>query len=502
MHRFTSPGNSIQHASHPPANSRPNGRLYFPDGYFQYPAAPANRLKKALACALFALAALAFLPRALQAQTAPTDTRYLLTDKEAVLLLPPELIAANAVNMDWAPDSRHVVAVRYRQPMQPTTNPMQPPPPSEIDIVVWNGVSLHAQESWKRIFPYTSRLHGDLQWLPTTPTAIQEISWLEKTPQPGPDNKPIEILQTRQLLLFIDSQRGFVKEIPETEGDQIFLSPTRPHSVIVRGWPNINPEVPCSLIAIRSDGALSPPVTLPAKMGLNNISWSEDGSRMNLLLMELLPEKKGVLTHWMQFNPQTGALTALTAKPANYKPDPKPVPQPLQIKPALIKAQMADTQIHLPALWLESAQSSEQPRTLLAADAKNGKLAPDGRAVLYSSSGAAWVTPLFRISKEEFKAAQIKSQRLIALSNAKQLALGLLMWAADHDDAFPNGDNLNAELTPYLRSDALFEGFNYTYKGGPIADIAEPANTVIGTVEGPGGSALLYADGHAKWKDR
>ena len=36
---------------------------------------------------------------------------------------------------------------------------------------------------------------------------------------------------------------------------------------------------------------------------------------------------------------------------------------------------------------------------------------------------------------------------------------------------------------------------------GKIADLPDPWKTEIGYVTGPGGAAVLYADGHVKWQD-
>ena len=41
---------------------------------------------------------------------------------------------------------------------------------------------------------------------------------------------------------------------------------------------------------------------------------------------------------------------------------------------------------------------------------------------------------------------------------------------------------------------------NYTYPGGPLSEIASPATTVIGTMKGASGQAIIYADGHVKWQ--
>jgi hypothetical protein len=76
------------------------------------------------------------------------------------------------------------------------------------------------------------------------------------------------------------------------------------------------------------------------------------------------------------------------------------------------------------------------------------------------------------------------------------------MWASDHDDTLPGPNDINSELSPYLKNESLFDQFTYTYAGGPLAAIASPAETILGTVDGPDGQAVIFSDGHVKWRNR
>src|SRR5207247_7975617 len=85
--------------------------------------------------------------------------------------------------------------------------------------------------------------------------------------------------------------------------------------------------------------------------------------------------------------------------------------------------------------------------------------------------------------------------------NARQLALGLMMYAQDHDGMLPSAsDNIRDLVMPYVKSEPLFDGLVYQYAGGPLNAITEPAKTLLGYVAGPGGRANLFADGHAAWQ--
>ena len=75
-----------------------------------------------------------------------------------------------------------------------------------------------------------------------------------------------------------------------------------------------------------------------------------------------------------------------------------------------------------------------------------------------------------------------------------------MMCSQDNDDNFPPaGDGLKDTLTPYIKNASTFPGFVYTLNGGPVKDIKDPATTMMGYIPGPGGYAVVYADGHVQW---
>jgi hypothetical protein len=79
------------------------------------------------------------------------------------------------------------------------------------------------------------------------------------------------------------------------------------------------------------------------------------------------------------------------------------------------------------------------------------------------------------------------------------VGIALMLYAADMDEVLPNGENFVNRLTPYIKDRKMIAAFNYTYAGGPMDQIKDIANTELGFTMGPGGRAIVYADGHAKW---
>lgn len=115
------------------------------------------------------------------------------------------------------------------------------------------------------------------------------------------------------------------------------------------------------------------------------------------------------------------------------------------------------------------------------------------------------------------------------LSNLKQIALGMLMYAQDHDEHLPDAATWMDDVQPYTAGEALFRcpgaphlpwgyAMNASLSKRNLAEIAMPVNTVlvcdsdIGTRNAAGGPEIVcvpprhdggnnyaYVDGHAKW---
>lgn len=112
------------------------------------------------------------------------------------------------------------------------------------------------------------------------------------------------------------------------------------------------------------------------------------------------------------------------------------------------------------------------------------------------------------------------------LSNLKQLALGALMYAQDHDEVFPPAETWCDDLYPYLKNTQVFccpvSPYGYAYNAAlskkPLAQVDAPAEMVLffeaahrekNAAGDPtklplahrhnGGDCFAYADGHAKW---
>jgi prepilin-type processing-associated H-X9-DG protein len=117
------------------------------------------------------------------------------------------------------------------------------------------------------------------------------------------------------------------------------------------------------------------------------------------------------------------------------------------------------------------------------------------------------VVPVTRMPREPWLTQVRAAQREEVVSNARQIGTALMMYVQDYDETFPPaGSGVADQLGPYVRNREVFNspgqdspGFVYVYNSNTVANIKEPASTVVGYLPGPGGRATLYADGHVRW---
>jgi prepilin-type processing-associated H-X9-DG protein len=160
------------------------------------------------------------------------------------------------------------------------------------------------------------------------------------------------------------------------------------------------------------------------------------------------------------------------------------------------------------------------PQTLVLRKGADGQWIVDLRQSIIASIGLA--EPFLLRAREQAEQSSCQS-------NLRQLALGVLMWAQDHDEVLPPAENWMTELEPYLKNPEIYRcpaapelecgyAYNLAVAGLNLADIPDPAGAVLfyeSTVGMPstadmgetqpqpgrheGGNNLAYVDGHVKW---
>jgi hypothetical protein len=454
-----------------------------------------------------------------------TEPHFVLTEHDAWLLAPAAMAAAPTVlDAKWSADGQYLLASRMeeRVPLSLITNFTPSAPPQlkgDISLVLWDQGLSRAQEVWSK--PLGRESIRQIAWLPGTDIAFVVLTWEEKTVHAERDQAtgnvvPVEGTQPHQRLLRVIASTGKTEAAGEIDGkEELKVSPLHPFGVLFRTeWHYERIPQPGSTVqglkswwestvrVLNADGSLGRAVSLPSNLDFNQTAWSEDGDLFYWLGSETtrVEGKPKLVNTWYAFDPRAGTVEALPAPPKTYQQPPASFPLNLkQTAPTVTEGETTQT---LRALWLESQAQSEQPRALVCADGEWGPPSPSGNAALYFAQGAAWVVPLARVEKQVFLEARRKALKAVAMSNAKQIGLALLMYSQDYDETLPSPrQNVANLIEPYLKNSSILAGFSYTFPGGTLGSVSAPADTIMGSVSGPGGAAFIYVDGHVRWKD-
>lgn len=154
------------------------------------------------------------------------------------------------------------------------------------------------------------------------------------------------------------------------------------------------------------------------------------------------------------------------------------------------------------ALWIEATTPGPEKkftRALVAAESDASRiLLSDLSAVLFTHDGALYAAPIATLDRLAFE----KLQKQLAITNAKQTGLGLMMYAQDYDENFPHDpSSVKNVLLPYLKDRDILENFTYTYSGNTsLSKLDKPDQTQLGYITAPGGRAVVFADGHVRWE--
>lgn len=146
------------------------------------------------------------------------------------------------------------------------------------------------------------------------------------------------------------------------------------------------------------------------------------------------------------------------------------------------------------------SQKPEIPvKAKLSTSRTYARFSPNSDCVAFLVSGALLLREIKPINQDMAKKLVAQEAKQKAIYDSKQAALSLIMYASDIDDVLPGAEGWEAKVNPYCMDMDLLKRFNYTFRGGNMANIENPASTELGYILGPGGRAVAYCDGHVKW---
>jgi hypothetical protein len=179
--------------------------------------------------ALLGVAATLAVAYAQRPARAPERPRFVLTEREAFLLAPAELVAAPTVRgAVWSSNGRYVLAIRHDLgPIPPPgliSSPEGQPPPGEVSLVLWNRAARRSREVWKKRAEVSDV--KSIAWLPGTNVALAEVAWIEAAPPGAPRQEGMPPGRIgRRTVLRLDAAGGVVSALPITEPTEQLFHP-------------------------------------------------------------------------------------------------------------------------------------------------------------------------------------------------------------------------------------------------------------------------------------
>jgi prepilin-type processing-associated H-X9-DG protein len=196
------------------------------------------------------------------------------------------------------------------------------------------------------------------------------------------------------------------------------------------------------------------------------------------------------------------SLETRTAPTPKYMPEPTSASAAnLELLEGVHKVTQGKAEKQVQGVWLFGDKGEGNQPVLVCTDARQGQLSPTNNGVTYIRDSGVFVRTIVKVDKRIIDDAKKAAEKTVLMSNAKQVALGLILYAADNGDVLPGPSGWESLVSQYLKNDSLMSGFVYTFGGGDMNKIEKPAETVLGYIVGPGGRAVAYVDGHVKWEN-
>lgn len=418
-------------------------------------------------------------------------------------LLPVQVVSDAAVqDARWSPDGAYALVKRHQPKVTAEDitklieasakgqgGPMQAP--IEVSLSVWNKKTGKTTELYRRIADPQSI--QDVEWVPKSSSVVAEIVTVERSPRG-------ESLPPQTAIVEFDVRSGASRTLASvTDGALILMtSPTENLTALISMQIASQPEgkfVRNSSVRFYSvGGKVSPAIDLPTNAAI--VGW-HDGRTLALHVRKTDDPQEGVLNPVL-LDSRTGQMREVKggAWPQRSNFAQNQEVGDLKLSPPFYRPEPTVRGLLLSA----KEETSPNKGALVTMEAEYAEISPAKDGVLYVTRGVALFRPIVAVPKEVYENARKAAERAEAMSRAKQVALGMIMFASDHDDNLPgNGSDWQNNVSPYLKNDSLFNGFNYTFGGGNMSQIERPSDTELGHIPLDGGRVVAYCDGHVKW---
>jgi prepilin-type processing-associated H-X9-DG protein len=441
-----------------------------------------------------------------------------MSGKVGYLLLPQEFICGPKIEQEvWSPDGQHLAVLREVMDLTPTErsemmlglgDPAALDP--EYEILVWSAVTQKTTIISR--FKKSVGSVADVNWIAGSSSLIirQEI----------PEEANGTAAHAVIFLLSKSGQRANVRMEEPQEYDEVLPAPNRPIVAMIEHHPlevadpgtlppgatavqavgggEAKPQrVPPKVHFFGTDGVLSQAITLPRNGCIP--FWSTNG-HFYVRYLDRVAKGQPLKTTWYLVDQAAGKVTESAVPPDMAAAAVNSVAPELVSEDLAPRLAYKKLGVLAPTVIISKPKANDDEVAVVSTDGASGQLSPSYNAVSYRSQGSEMIRPLVKVSLEAYKQARVAALRSKIIDRAKQVGLALLMYANDYDDNYvSNAGNWQSQVEPYLKNMNLMDGFNLVFPGGSATAIENPADTVLGYIEGPGGRAVAYADGHVRW---
>lgn len=236
--------------------------------------------------------------------------------------------------------------------------------------------------------------------------------------------------------------------------------------------------------------------TMPGYVFLS--SWTADGANIVGRVSRRLTQGAKPTATTVVLNITTGVISETAENIKIYEEDTeeKPIHEVL----STTTAQLGETKRPVNSLWIASPKADKDNQCLVASGVEEDNwLSPDLSQIAYVANGKLFASEILKVDLAMFLEAREAAERYSAMSDAKQIATGTMIYSADYDDEMPPVNGFEDSVMPYLKNRELLNGFIYTYNGGPLTGLKDPSNTEIGYKSVSGGRCVAYADGSVRF---
>lgn len=244
---------------------------------------------------------------------------------------------------------------------------------------------------------------------------------------------------------------------------------------------------PQRIVLFGPDGKPGTPLTLPARARFGFSAAGLPGA--NVVTTDTRGKRSA---QFRVIDPRTGSLGAVATEQFFDEPS---LPR---LRVVAWQTKEGTNGILLMAGVDRKTESKPDEVGIVTSDGTLPMLSPKDDAIAYVSGHGAFVRPLVKVDRKGYDSAVLEAGKQKAIRYAKQMGTAMAMYSADCDDGFPPAGGAGKEAAyPYLRNRSALDAFTYTFGGGSVS--GNPSETELGYVSGPGGRAVVYADGSIKW---